>query len=343
MNVNINNMKHNYTSDFFRCCFTIIVVLHHLGVNWIHNGYLAVEFFFILSGYFLIQTFEMKKLSPIEYIKGRIKKLYPHYLFSLIILSVFYYIIAGNYSSLDDLFKLLPEILLIQNIGIFKGGINYPLWYLSVLIISGYFIYYLIDKDKEYFVRFIAPICVIFIYTFLIGNMEKLESWQISGFIYLPLIRGIGAISIGTIIYEICKITNKSQIRSIYIYIFEIISLIGIIYILTTEGNYDGYGIIFITFLIYSCFYNKSIIYKVFNFELYGKISKYMYPIYLNHGLFTCAYPKIKVFLGTNISLIVTISGLILYSITTHRIISIYLKNKLNYSCIWNVKLSIKN
>ena len=81
------------------------------------NGYIAVDFFFILSGYFLGTSLE-KPLTAFDYAKKRVQRLYPEYFVS-ICLSIFLYgITRGGL----DIQKIIPELLLIQNSGLFTGG-----------------------------------------------------------------------------------------------------------------------------------------------------------------------------------------------------------------------------
>ena len=144
------------------------------------HGNLAAEFFSILSVYFLIKAYYTKPscMGALNYTKSRLKKLYPYYLFSFLVLFIFYYVIAGKYSGVGDIFKSIPEILLIQNIGIFKGAINTFLWYLSVLAFGGYFIYYAIVKNKDTFIKLIAPLIILFTYTARTNDDNNIENWD---------------------------------------------------------------------------------------------------------------------------------------------------------------------
>ena len=37
-----------------------------------------------------------------------------------------------------EIYFLIPEIFLVQNVGFFGGGINYPLWQMCALIVSSF-------------------------------------------------------------------------------------------------------------------------------------------------------------------------------------------------------------
>ena len=57
-------MKKNYTIEFYRFIAIIFIAIFHFGIqyigdfHWPKGGYLGVEFFFILSGFFLMKESE---------------------------------------------------------------------------------------------------------------------------------------------------------------------------------------------------------------------------------------------------------------------------------------------
>ncbi|HLY79128.1 MAG TPA: acyltransferase [Caulobacteraceae bacterium] len=63
----------------------IVVMLFHLGVpyravsGWFGSGYLAVDFFFALSGFVLAHAYGERTMSAIEFLKARAIRLYPLY------------------------------------------------------------------------------------------------------------------------------------------------------------------------------------------------------------------------------------------------------------------------
>ncbi len=52
----VGQMTRNLNIDIFRMIFALVVVLHHyFPKTWC--GYFAVDFFFILSGFFLMKSY----------------------------------------------------------------------------------------------------------------------------------------------------------------------------------------------------------------------------------------------------------------------------------------------
>ena len=76
----IDNQR-NYSFDFLKLFYTIIIIIHHSNLlnNVMLRGYIPVEFFFFISGYFIYST-SKRNITFIQFVKRRIQKLYPGYL-----------------------------------------------------------------------------------------------------------------------------------------------------------------------------------------------------------------------------------------------------------------------
>lgn len=63
--------KRNYSIDFIKLISIIIIVIHHgkFLENKLVRGYIVVDLFFFISGYFLCKTYVEKKTNIKEYVK----------------------------------------------------------------------------------------------------------------------------------------------------------------------------------------------------------------------------------------------------------------------------------
>ena len=93
--------KRNGEIDLLRFIFSSMIVIHHYNAsfnfNILENGYIAVEFFFLLSGYLMAQsaykiTSKKDKLESSEiadstwsFIIKKVKAFYPYYAFAVIL------------------------------------------------------------------------------------------------------------------------------------------------------------------------------------------------------------------------------------------------------------------
>lgn len=93
------------TLDALRGVASIIVILYHIGeayassvyTQWLNHSYLAVHFFFILSGFVIGSAYDSRKdkISNWEFIKRRIIRLHPM-VFIASFLGVIAYVVQGS-------------------------------------------------------------------------------------------------------------------------------------------------------------------------------------------------------------------------------------------------------
>lgn len=149
----------SYGIELWRFVFTSIVCLLHFEgayVGWdscyiFKCGYLGVEFFFILSGFLMMRHNRHNDDSSGEYIIGRIKRFYPSLIISWSII-IIYRIVNSKWdflTSINDILEHIWEYLLLSGIGMSWDTLNPPEWYISVLLITSYFLYWLIKKMKN--------------------------------------------------------------------------------------------------------------------------------------------------------------------------------------------------
>ncbi|MPS73950.1 MAG: acyltransferase [Chryseobacterium sp.] len=168
-------MKHNNNFDFLRFLFSFLVVIGHSiilsGKPEFWNDFLAampnysVYSFFVISGFLIYSSFE--RLNDIKkYIRNRLKRILPAYIFIVIFFSVFLFIFSStditNYFS-KDWIKYLGANLVFANFlkpcipFVFTGNpecaVNGSLWTIKVEIMFYAFVpilyYFLAGKSLK--------------------------------------------------------------------------------------------------------------------------------------------------------------------------------------------------
>lgn len=280
----------NHAINFLKLFFLAVIVLHHSGIALpvtIYRGYIGVEFFFIVSGYFLYKTY-IKKASmtlPV-YAQKRFSKLYPHYLFSFAAMAIFYNITHTEYDK--SFLAVSSEILMLQNTGIFtNGGINYPCWYLSVLMFASLLVYGFFRISNKPVRIIFSIVCISATYSYIFATRLRLETFSTVSIFYLPFWRGVAGILLGALACEIQKALSDSFFeRGVWLTrIIECASFIGIASIFFIDYPADLI-VTFLTFvLIIAVSSPYSVINKLSDNIVFKWLIKYEYAIFLNHAL----------------------------------------------------------
>ncbi len=153
-----------------RVLFTFGILIFHY--NFYLHWYVWTEGFFFISGYLLAKEAEKRvPLHIYQYAKHRIKKLYPYYLFAIVM-----YFLAENIKMgcslnewISNFKSAIPQFLCFQMLGFSQTHLyNEPGWYVSALLCTSIIIYSLIIKiKKKYLILGIPAAVMIYIYFWL--------------------------------------------------------------------------------------------------------------------------------------------------------------------------------
>ena len=206
-------MKKTNAIPFWRIIFTYLIILFHFDTTfpWMREAglvsgwYLAVEFFFMVSGYLIYAKFDEyeKRLGgPLRYTIHRYGALYPLYVLSFVLTFGAIHVLGkSELGVMAHLVHSMPEIILMQGIGIDRGWdwVDPPLWYLSVMIISGFFIYVGLKYIRKFFVGYLAPAAVILFLFLLYENVGTLDAAVMlpGESVNYPLMRGFAEMCLG--------------------------------------------------------------------------------------------------------------------------------------------------
>lgn len=295
--------KHN-SIEFFRFLFALQIAVYH---TWDYfeapvfggGGYIAVDFFFILSGFFMyrhicIGNKEGVKLCPSKdtaaYMISRIKRIYLDYLLAFLSQFLLLNCIVEKNCLKQTILNLLNScwtLLLINEAGIgpiiYNGAAG---WYLSALLIASYLVYYLAVKFPDTFIRYLAPIEMIGIYSFFynrFGHLEIATEFCNTG----GTLRAIAGISLGCICYHIFVFIDNFEYTKMGKFLFDFIELSLIIMIMWCEKRgftqNDFICVLLFGLLIPLLYSQESHFTKLFQRPIFGFLGKISFLFFLNH------------------------------------------------------------
>lgn len=186
--------KRNGRIDFLRCLFAVIIMLHHsryvLGYdNSIFiGGSLAVEFFFMVSGYLMMNTVAKRNAADQksgtkpnlgretwQFIRHKIGGFLPEFLIAWIIGFLIVASIEG-WSGIhlwhvlrDDFW----ELSLLKMSGVFTGGIDGVIWYLSAMLLCMAVLYPLLRRFTDVMTHIVCPLTAIMLMGYLCQTQDS--------------------------------------------------------------------------------------------------------------------------------------------------------------------------
>ncbi len=290
--------------EFWRFIFSIIIVFHHsrrlVGNEnaLFFNGAYAVEFFFILSGYLLMQSIDRLKNSTgsigkdtFLFIKKKYLSLCPD-LFISWILGAGVTIGALGY-SLKEAGKFLAggiwELGLLHMGGLNPQGLNSAVWYLSSMLIAMALLYPLLRKYKNGGRLVIAPLATVLIFGYLFAEFGSLRvpfGW--TGFTFRGNLRAVADLCLGVVCYQLTQrfatlplnTFTKSLLTATKYGCFGWL----IFYMYGKQNNtMDFFLLLIIMLAILLTFSRQTLGQELFNNKFVTFLGKFSLPLYLSH------------------------------------------------------------
>ena len=291
--------------DFLKFIFAIIIVIGHgdtvygtvLPDRIIPLASFGVDFFFVVSGAMLLKSMEKQKQTEsigndtYNFIKHKIKGLMPNYYIAWLILFLILCIGKNIYTILLDFFKAIPELLFLVMSGMPTEVYNGNTWYISVMLLAILILYPLIRKNKDFFIKYIAPVIAIFGLGCISHSFKSIlviKEWN--GFMYWGLIRGIAEICIGCITYELSDKLKNIKLTNFGTLLTTIIEVISYVVVIAMLFCFDFRSYLFVLLFILMVAISitlSGISYSryIFSYKIFNWMGEYSYSLYLGHSI----------------------------------------------------------
>lgn len=222
-----NKKIYNGIIDWWKMVFCLVILIMHVGEFFNEGFYLfewggyAVEFFFIVSGYFMCAHAMKRKPSDglknigaenIRFTAGKIKTVLPAYLYAwLLALGMYIYRIGLDVLENDGIraFVLkivyaLPNLLLLDMGGIKCTEVLGVSWYVSAMLIVMFVTYPMLRKWGRNYCLIAAPLIALLLsgfYSSQFGAYHDRYFW--TGIMNHGLMRGFISINTGCFAYAL--------------------------------------------------------------------------------------------------------------------------------------------
>ena len=253
--------------EFFRFYFILWICLCHIwkAFNAPHVNF-GVEYFFIVAGFFLYQSFSKKRLSFIDYAVSRWKRLFPVYFVGLVLAYVINVAIAhsdGSLNILNFFFDFIVQASFLFETGFFhspslQANALIPLWFVGVLFVASLFLYLCLCCNRCLSLRVFFPLFsfVFFAVTFTKG-LHLTDFWGVElvdgmPFLLPALGRGLAEMCVGI---EIAALFEKGCFQSVQSQrIFNVLSIVAVVllsaYAFFIEDYYEPLMLVMMIILV---------------------------------------------------------------------------------------------
>lgn len=197
----MSNPKQFDSLNALRGIAALGVAIFHFKPNW--PGYLAVDFFFVLSGFILAHSYFLggREVSFRLFLWHRVARLYPLHLFSLGVFVLVHWLLFFSLPSYpSNPYALIQHLLLINNIGL--GGdeltFNEPSWSISVEFFVNLLFFIFLGFDRLLLVLGALGMLGL---AFHFGHLD-LHYQNLFGYVNAGLIRCVFSFAIGVGVYR---------------------------------------------------------------------------------------------------------------------------------------------
>lgn len=326
----MNRNYHSHALDGLKLLFMLLIVVHHS--NYYHtilrHAYMGVDLFFMISGFLLMHTMIRKpQMNTGGYFLSRICKLYPHYLFSFAAMFLSTSVYKAGTITLPLVLHSVPEMLLVQNLGFFSGGVNYPCWYLSVLVFAGTLVFFVGRILPRRGFNILAGFCATVTYGYILYSTGgSMETFATVGIFYLPFWRGMAGLFCGTLLYQLHDALQTFFRKYVNCFrVMELTSLTLVVVLMFFPGQVDGLILLCVFLLLLAVGSEGSVIERGANCAVVKNSIHYEYAVFLNHAFVIGVVKKFFVErfnFPAPFNLALLLAALVIYSVITENFIS---------------------
>lgn len=296
-----NETGRNCTIDLMKFAFTLLIMLYHT-MRIFRGGYIAVEFFFLVSGYLMVKSMKREThhaeslgRETIQFILHKALSIFPYF----IIAWIFSFVITAfvqhyNFNkAVTELFLSPYNFLCLGMAGFYDMGHRVQAsWYISAMLLAMFILFPIRKKLGDMYDFVIAPLLFLFFlgYCYQHKNGFSIMTVGYDNFfhVYNGLLRAIAEIAIGATCYRATKFLTNIEInkkQKCFITFLEWFGYIIAFYCAFwwSSSNKDFSIIFWLIISITISFSQKSFTANIFNNKSINFLGEFSLALYLMH------------------------------------------------------------
>lgn len=301
----VQRKSRNNLIELLRFLFAILILLYH-GLSFLSpnsrflrctNGAVAVEFFFILSG-FLMANSAKKKINDtsnigkdsVAFIQKKYLSVFPYHLFSYACSFVVAIILGGlTVVGAAKLFvNSLPNLFMLDMVGIPYAMVAGYVWFVSAMLIAMAIMYPILRRWFSVFTNIVAPILAVLLLGWLsqtYGRLTYISFW--TGLTFKGVLRAVAEIALGCAAFALCerfKTMEFTNLGKVFMLLMELFGYgITFVYAFSSKSEtFYFYLVFFLALSIAISFSGQTQTSQMRSNKLVTFLGKLSLPVYLN-------------------------------------------------------------
>lgn len=252
--------------EFYRFVFCMAVLFFHIGKymrgepslsegihpEWFPHGSMGVEYFFLISGYFMARSIYQKVLKDngnvisgeelskesLNFVLHKYLRILPEHIPAFALTFAVYCVVKHRtiFGTVETFLANIPSMFLIQMTGINISSALHIEWYISCMLIVMLLLYPVCRKHYYMVTRVYGPLLAALILgymCFTTGAMTGVMKWM--GVAYKSLFRAFVDIILGMTCFEAAKYL-KQKIEGKPVLWHKVVMVVEIIFFLASIG-----------------------------------------------------------------------------------------------------------
>ena len=292
----------NTEIELLRFVFAVLVVLSHsaellpIGMKMFSHGGLAVEFFFLLSGYLMMASLRKNTVCTPEvhsFIWRKIQAFWPEMLIAVLLaIGVYRYCGASAVEVVKQSYNtFLSSLLLLKMTGIppDKWDWNGPTWYLSSMVIGMCITYPLL---KRWGTHAVLLLFALMLCGFLLQcNGVLASAYQWTGITYAGNLRAVAELLLGAFAWQGAQWLRNRTLGVKVRALLALAKWLGVVFVLFISHvawyTWDGACLVALWCVIVIAFSGQSLDRGLFQNRFCLFLGAFSLPLYLSHRVWT--------------------------------------------------------
>lgn len=300
----VKRSSRNNFIELLRFLFALLIPLFHgrflpPDASWFRapNGAVAVEFFFVLTGFLMANSVEKRLDTQVDigkdsaaFLQKKYLSVFPYHLFSYVCSFVVAMVVGGltAVGTVKLFVYSLPNLLMLDMTGLKFTLVAGYIWFISAMLIAIAILYPILRRWYSVFTRVVAPLLAVLLLGWLsvtYGHLTTVSEW--TGLTYKGVLQAVAEIALGCAAFALCerfKAMEFTKFGKVFLLLLELFGYAAtFVYAFSHKSEtFYFYLVFFLALSISISFSGQTRTSQMRSNKLVTFLGKLSLPIYLN-------------------------------------------------------------